>query len=103
MDHSDSRGSTCYTVPIFCFYPYLIPSAGMENSLFEGERILVNNWSYGLRLPFMSLWGYHKWGSGSVDKNDIIVFNNPANFCSLSLIVKKHLLGAAQGFLAIHC
>lgn len=30
---------------------YLIPSSGMENSLFQGERILVNKWSYGLRLP----------------------------------------------------
>ena len=28
---------------------YLIPSSGMENSLYQGERILVNKWSYGLR------------------------------------------------------
>jgi signal peptidase I len=35
---------------------YLIPSSGMENSLYQGERILVNKWSYGLRLPFMKLW-----------------------------------------------
>ena len=32
---------------------YLIPSSGMENSLISGRRILVNKWSYGLRLP---LW-----------------------------------------------
>ena len=25
--------------------PYLIPSSGMENSLYRGERILVNKWS----------------------------------------------------------
>ena len=37
---------------------YLIPSSGMENSLFQGERILVNKWSYGLRLPLMALWNY---------------------------------------------
>lgn len=59
---------------------YLIPSAGMENSLLRGERILVNKWSYGLRLPFMRWIGYHRWGEQSVHKNDIIVFNNPANF-----------------------
>lgn len=58
---------------------YLIPSSGMENSLFQGERILVNKWSYGLRLPFMSLWNYHRWGDSPVQKEDIIVFNNPAN------------------------
>ena len=34
----------------FVFTSCLIPSAGMENSLFRGERILVNKWSYGLRL-----------------------------------------------------
>ena len=58
---------------------YLIPSAGMENSLYQGERILVNKWSYGLRLPFMNLWGYHRWGGGPVKREDILVFNNPAN------------------------
>ena len=58
---------------------YLIPSAGMENSLYQGERILVNKWSYGLRLPFMNLWGYHRWGDCDVGKEDILVFNNPAN------------------------
>ena len=58
---------------------YLIPSTGMENSLYQGEHILVNKWSYGLRLPFMNLWGYHRWGSREVRKEDILVFNNPSN------------------------
>lgn len=58
---------------------YLIPSSGMENSLYRGERILVNKWSYGLRLPLMSWWGYKRWGSRSVQPQDIIVFNNPGN------------------------
>lgn len=58
---------------------YLIPSTGMENSLFRGERILVNKWSYGLRLPFMRWLNYHRWRERPVEKEDIIVFNNPAN------------------------
>lgn len=58
---------------------YLIPSSGMENSLYRGERILVDKWSYGLRLPFMKLWGYHRWADRAVQKEDILVFNNPAN------------------------
>ena len=58
---------------------YLIPSSGMENSLYQGERILVNKWSYGLRLSFMKLWGYHRWADSPVQKEDILVFNNPAN------------------------
>lgn len=62
----------------FAFTSCLIPSTGMENSLFQGERILVNKWSYGLRLPFMSAFSYHRWRERPVRKQDIVVFNNPA-------------------------
>lgn len=62
----------------FAFTSCLIPSTGMENSLFQGERILVNKWSYGLRLPLMSAFSYHRWCERPVQKRDIVVFNNPA-------------------------
>ena len=55
----------------------IIPSSGMENSLYQGEGILVNKWSYGLRVPFPSLWGYHRLGKKPVGKGDIFLFNNP--------------------------
>ena len=62
----------------FAFTSCLIPSSGMENSLFQGERILVNRWSYGLRLPFMSLFSYHRWMEKAIKNGEIVVFNNPA-------------------------
>ena len=62
----------------FAFTSCFIPSTGMENSLFQGERILVNKWSYGLRLPLMSAFSYHRWRERPVQKRDIVVFNNPA-------------------------
>ena len=62
----------------FAFTSCFIPSTGMENSLFQGERILVNKWSYGLRVPLMSLFSYHRWRERPVRKRDIVVFNNPA-------------------------
>lgn len=62
----------------FALTSCLIPSTGMENSIFEGERILVNKWSYGLRVPFMSLFSYHRWRQQPVEREDIVVFNNPA-------------------------
>ena len=62
----------------FAFTSCLIPSTGMENSLFQGERILVNKWSYGLRAPLMSLFSYHRWCERSVRQQDVVVFNNPA-------------------------
>lgn len=57
----------------------LIPSTGMENTLRQGERILVNKWSYGLRLPGMAWWGYRRWRERPVGRGDVVVFNNPAN------------------------
>ena len=54
-----------------------IPSSGMENSLYKGEGVLVNKWSYGLRLPFPSWIGYHRIAQKPVDKGDVVVFNNP--------------------------
>ena len=62
----------------FAFTSCLIPSTGMENSLFQGERILVNKWSYGLRVPLRSLFSYHRWCERSVRQQDVVVFNNPA-------------------------
>ena len=62
----------------FAFTSCLIPSTGMENSLFQGGRILVNKWSCGLRLPLMSAFSYHRWRERPVQKRDIVVFNNPA-------------------------
>lgn len=62
----------------FAFTSCLIPSSGMENSIFQGERILVNKWSYGLRVPFMTIFSYHRWGERPVQQQDIVVFNNPA-------------------------
>ena len=62
----------------FVFSSYVIPSSGMENALYQGDHILVNKWSYGLRWPFMSLFSYHRWAYKQVKKGDIVVFNNPA-------------------------
>lgn len=50
-----------------------IPSTGMENSLYQGERVLVNKWSYGLRFPFTTV----RFLSDKGKKGDIVLFNNP--------------------------
>lgn len=49
----------------------------MENTLYQGEAVLVNKWSYGLRMPFPSLLGYHRVGRCDVEKGDIVLFNDP--------------------------
>lgn len=76
---------------------YSIPSSGMENSLYRGEHILVNKWSYGLRLPFMGLWGYHRWAERPVHKEDILVFNNPANLLQATIDRKEVFISRCLG------
>lgn len=60
-------------VHIFAFTSCTIPSTGMENSLYQGERVLVNKWSYGFRLPFSTV----RWGEKRAGKGDLVLFNNP--------------------------
>ena len=59
-------------VKTFAFTSCTIPSTGMENSLYQGERVLVNKWSYGFRVPF-SIW---RWLGKTAGKGDIVLFNN---------------------------
>ena len=60
-------------VKTFAFTSCSIPSTGMENSLYQGEKVLVNKWSYGLRLPFTS----SHFLADRARKGDIVLFNNP--------------------------
>ena len=42
-------------VKTFAFTSCTIPSTGMENSLYQGERVLVNKWSYRVSCAFFYL------------------------------------------------
>lgn len=79
MDYSFCRSNGHRTVaPRLCFYLMPDTFGGYGEFPFQGERILVNKWSYGLRVPYMSLFSYHRWGESPIHKDDIVVFNNPA-------------------------
>lgn len=65
-------------VRTLAFTSCTIPSDGMKNTLYRGDHVLVNKWSYGLRLPLTSLIGYHRWASSPVKRGDVVLFNNPA-------------------------
>jgi signal peptidase I len=90
-----------YLVNLFWFQNYRIPSSSLEKSLLVGDFLFVSKLSYGPRVPFTPLsfplaqnklplvggkswidwptWGYHRLpGFGSVQRNDIVVFNFPA-------------------------
>ena len=45
--------------------------------LLPGDRVLVSRMSYGVRLPFAQMWGYHRWGKGTPERGEMVVFDYP--------------------------
>ena len=85
----------------FVFEPFTIPTPSMEKDLLVGDYLFVSKMSYGTKLPNTPLGlpffhnyipvigtdSYVEWikrpyrripGFGSVDRNDVVVFNFPA-------------------------
>ena len=80
-------------IRLFVAEPFYIPSPSMEQTLFEGDYILVNKISCGSRFPITPLsvpmvdkkWyadliqlsGFRVFGEPEIKRNDVIVFNYP--------------------------
>jgi signal peptidase I len=80
----------------FLFEPFRIPSASMMPGLIDGDFIVVDKFSYGLRLPlinakFLSI--------GEPRRGDVIVFRLPSN-PSVNFI--KRLVGLPGDHVAVH-
>jgi len=58
----------------FIVQPFKIPTGSMEKTLLIGDRILVNRFIYGLRIPFTTI-RFFKFVKPK--RGDIIVFNYP--------------------------
>ena len=90
-----------YFINLFFFQNYVIPSSSLEKSLLTGDYLFVSKVSYGPRIPETPLtmpltqhtlpvfqcksyiewpdWDYRRVkGLGTVQLNDIVVFNYPA-------------------------
>ena len=90
-----------YFINLFVFQNYQIPTSSLEKSLLVGDYLFVSKLSYGPRVPNTPLsfplvqntlpiintksyfdwpeWGYKRVkGTGTVERNDIVVFNFPA-------------------------
>jgi len=57
----------------FILEPFKIPSGSMKPTLFEGDFILVNRFTYGLRLPIV---GNKIMDVGNPQKGDVVVFKH---------------------------
>lgn len=86
-----------FIVRCFLIESYEVSSSDMETTLLKGDRVLVNKVAYGIRMPitpltipftFDNFFGkksystaiqldYKRLFSSEVDRNDILLFNNP--------------------------
>jgi signal peptidase I len=71
----------------FLFEPFRIPSDSMMPTLLDGDFILVNKFTYGLRLPVINQ-EFVK--IGQPERGDVIVFRHPADH---SVTYIKRLVG----------
>ena len=60
----------------FVFEPFQIPSASMEPTLLTGDYIIVDKYSYGLRLPVV---GTKILETGEPERGDVMVFFPPGD------------------------
>ena len=60
----------------FVVEPFRIPSGSMEPTLIPGDFVLVNKFSYGIRLPLSHLKVID---ASSPERGDVIVFRYPPN------------------------
>lgn len=60
----------------FLFEPFRIPSGSLEPTLLVGDFLVVNKFSYGLRLP---VWDKKILSLSSPKRGDIVVFRWPPN------------------------
>ena len=61
-------------VRAFIFEPFRIPSDSMMPTLLDGDFIVVNKYSYGLRLPIVNRKIVE---TGSPQRGDVVVFRHP--------------------------
>ena len=80
----------------FLFEPFRIPSGSMLPTLEIGDFILVNKFSYGLRLPFLH---YKFFDTGEPKRGDVVVFRFP-NDPSQNFI--KRLVGLPGDRISYH-
>ena len=59
---------------------YTISDTGLEPVFQAGDRVMVNRWSYGLRVGGKdSFFGYGRIARQSVEKGDLVAFENSLN------------------------
>ncbi|MBQ8656885.1 MAG: signal peptidase I [Prevotella sp.] len=58
---------------------YDVPGSSLSPVFEAGDRVMVNRWSYGLRVGGNSLLGYNRLWRRPVQRGDLVVINDPSD------------------------
>ena len=58
---------------------YEVGGNAMQPDFEQGDRLLVNRWSYGLRTCGGKMFGYMRWAASAVVRGDLVAFNDPSD------------------------
>lgn len=61
------------------FTVYTVSGNALEPCFVDGDRVLVDRWSYGLRGGGGGTFRYARWFGSRIERGDLAVFNNPAD------------------------
>jgi len=81
---------------IFLLQPFVIPSASMEPSLYEGDYVIVSTMSYGLShhsIPFSPPLFHGRLFNRAPERGDIVVFKLPREAATTGSDYVKRLIG----------
>jgi signal peptidase I len=67
---------------------WTIEGDGLSPALSTGDRVLVNRWSYGLRVGgAQSIFNYGRIGKQPVKKGDLVAFENPIDSTNRQIFI----------------
>ena len=70
------------------FSVYTVDGKGLQPKYISGDRLLVNRWSYGLRVDGNGMLPYSRMLRKPVNKGDIVVFDLPGDSISGEFIAR---------------
>ena len=59
------------------FTVYTVRGTAIEPAFNNGDRVLVNRWSYGLRTGGGGMFAYSRWAERRAERGELVVFNSP--------------------------
>lgn len=59
------------------FTVYTVRGTAIGPAYNDGDRVLVNRWSYGLRTGGGGMFAYSRWAARRAERGELVVFNSP--------------------------